>query len=80
VIYGVIIDAKSQEELRVVLTYLFTDKIKGSFKNGLGAWRQTEKTGRRKPKALLKIQKAKAEKKFESVMMNKQCMRLQSIR
>jgi hypothetical protein len=34
-IYGVIRDAKSQEELREVLTYLITDKIKESFKNGL---------------------------------------------
>jgi len=33
--YGVIRDAKSEDELREVLTYLFTDKIKESFKNGL---------------------------------------------
>lgn len=33
--YGVIRDAKSQEELQEVLTYLFADKIKESFKNGL---------------------------------------------
>ena len=49
--YGVIRDAKSQEEMREVLTYLFTDKIKESFKNGLevGGRQKRQDGGNQKP-------------------------------
>jgi hypothetical protein len=49
--YGMIRDPKSEKELREDLTYLFTDKIKESFKNGLevGSRQKRQDSGNRKP-------------------------------